>query len=91
MPLNCLEASSLARQQGEKDTVQERKAILTTKQRYHFVCIVFCRTKNVVVPAVVEKCLSSTRAGTKAKALELILLYVEVDSADPVIVCSPFS
>ncbi|OAQ29474.1 ARM repeat-containing protein [Linnemannia elongata AG-77] len=43
------------------------------------------RTKNVVVPAVVEKCLSSTRAGTKAKALELILLYVEVDSADPVI------
>lgn len=43
------------------------------------------RTKSVVVPAVVEKCLSSTRAGTKAKALELILLYVEVDSADPVI------
>ncbi|KAF9133583.1 Microtubule-associated protein, microtubule dynamics during spindle orientation [Mortierella sp. 14UC] len=43
------------------------------------------RTKNVVVPAVVEKCLSSTRAGTKAKALELILLYVEVDSPDPVI------
>ncbi|KAF9908102.1 Microtubule-associated protein, microtubule dynamics during spindle orientation [Linnemannia zychae] len=43
------------------------------------------RTKNIVVPAVVEKCLSSTRAGTKAKALELILLYVEVDSPDPVI------
>ncbi|KAF9924030.1 Microtubule-associated protein, microtubule dynamics during spindle orientation [Linnemannia zychae] len=43
------------------------------------------RTKNIVVPAVVEKCLSSTRAGTKAKALDLILLYVEVDSPDPVI------
>ncbi|KAG0201552.1 Microtubule-associated protein, microtubule dynamics during spindle orientation [Mortierella sp. GBA30] len=43
------------------------------------------RTKNVVVPAVVEKCLSSTRTGTKAKALDLILLYVEVDSPDPVI------
>ncbi|KAI8601375.1 armadillo-type protein, partial [Dissophora ornata] len=43
------------------------------------------RTKNVVVPAVVEKCLSSTRTGTKAKALDLILLYVEVDTPDPVI------
>ncbi|KAI8350708.1 armadillo-type protein [Mortierella sp. GBAus27b] len=43
------------------------------------------RTKSTVVPAVVEKCLSSTRAGTKAKALELILLYVEVDTPDPVI------
>ncbi|KAF9923118.1 Microtubule-associated protein, microtubule dynamics during spindle orientation, partial [Modicella reniformis] len=43
------------------------------------------RTKSSVVPAVVEKCLSSTRAGTKAKALELILLYVEVDTPDPVI------
>lgn len=44
------------------------------------------RTKSAVVPAVVEKCLSSTRAGTKAKALDLILLYVEVDTPDPVIV-----
>ncbi|KAG0261640.1 Microtubule-associated protein, microtubule dynamics during spindle orientation [Mortierella polycephala] len=43
------------------------------------------RTKSVVVPAVVEKCLSSTRTGTKNKALELILLYVEVDTPDPVI------
>ncbi|CAO3574849.1 unnamed protein product [Mortierella alpina] len=43
------------------------------------------RTRNTVVPAVVEKCLSSTRTGTKTKALELILLYVEADSPDPVI------
>ncbi|KAG0348125.1 Microtubule-associated protein, microtubule dynamics during spindle orientation [Podila humilis] len=43
------------------------------------------KTKSTVVPAVVEKCLSSTRAGTKAKALDLILLYVEVDTPDPVI------
>ncbi|KAF9584426.1 Microtubule-associated protein, microtubule dynamics during spindle orientation [Lunasporangiospora selenospora] len=42
-------------------------------------------TKSDVVPAVVEKCLSATRTGTKAKALELILLYVEVDTPDPVI------
>jgi hypothetical protein len=68
---------------------RKEKAILTTT--WPSVCVVLCRTKNVVVPAVVEKCLSSTRAGTKAKALELILLYVEVDSADPVIVCSSFS
>ncbi|KAG0305228.1 Microtubule-associated protein, microtubule dynamics during spindle orientation [Dissophora globulifera] len=43
------------------------------------------RTRDTVVPAVVEKCLSSTRTGTKGKALELILLYAEVDTPDPVI------
>lgn len=46
----------------------------------------FCRTRGIVVPAIVEKCLSSARAGTKTKAIEAILLYVEVDVPDPVLV-----
>ncbi|RUP27265.1 hypothetical protein BC936DRAFT_138746 [Jimgerdemannia flammicorona] len=44
------------------------------------------RTRETVIPAVVEKCFGSTRAGTKAKALELILMYIEIDVADPVVV-----
>jgi cytoskeleton-associated protein 5 len=36
------------------------------------------RTKDAVVPALVDKCLGSTRAGTKSQAIELALQYVEV-------------
>ncbi|KAN0064473.1 hypothetical protein ACQY0O_002099 [Thecaphora frezii] len=35
------------------------------------------RTREAVMPSVVEKCLGSARAGTKKTALELILLYAE--------------
>ncbi|GAA5910305.1 hypothetical protein JCM6882_003246 [Rhodosporidiobolus microsporus] len=39
----------------------------------------FARSRSDVVPSVVEKCLGSTRAGTRTKAIELCLLYVEVE------------
>ncbi|KXN82086.1 Cytoskeleton-associated protein 5 [Leucoagaricus sp. SymC.cos] len=39
------------------------------------------KTREAVVPALVDKCLGSTRAGTKNNALELILQYVEVENA----------
>jgi cytoskeleton-associated protein 5 len=38
------------------------------------------RTREVVVPALVDKCLGSTRSGTKSQAIELILQYVEVQN-----------
>ncbi|KAK0210718.1 microtubule associated protein [Desarmillaria ectypa] len=38
------------------------------------------KTREVVVPALVEKCFGSSRAGTKAQALELTLQYVEVEN-----------
>ena len=45
------------------------------------------RTAETVLPATVEKCLGSTRAGTKAKAIELCLLYTQVeDSAETAVV-----
>lgn len=44
------------------------------------------RTRGITIPGIVEKCLSSARAGTKAKAIEALLLYVEVDVPDPVLV-----
>lgn len=38
------------------------------------------RTREAVVPALVDKCLGSTRVGTKNQSLELILQYVEVEN-----------
>ncbi|KAJ8463558.1 hypothetical protein ONZ51_g10183 [Trametes cubensis] len=46
------------------------------------------RTREVVMPALVEKCFGSARAGTKAQAIELSLQYVEVEnSAAGVVEC----
>ncbi|CAB4441999.1 unnamed protein product [Rhizophagus irregularis] len=43
------------------------------------------KVRNSIIPAVVEKGFGSSRAGTKNKAIELILLYIEVDSPEPVV------
>ena len=46
------------------------------------------RTREVVMPALVDKCFGSARAGTKAQAIELSLQYVEVENgAAGVVVC----
>ncbi|KZV97682.1 ARM repeat-containing protein [Exidia glandulosa HHB12029] len=39
------------------------------------------RTREEVMPAVVDKCLGSTRAGTKNNAIELVLQYVEMENS----------
>ncbi|CAG8520285.1 7962_t:CDS:10 [Acaulospora colombiana] len=41
--------------------------------------------RSSIIPAVVEKGFGSARAGTKRKAVDLILLYIEVDTPDPVV------
>lgn len=38
------------------------------------------QTRPVVVPALVDKCFGSARAGTKNQAVELVLQYVEVEN-----------
>mgnify|MGYP001354236376 CR=1 FL=1 len=38
------------------------------------------KTRDAIVPVLVDKCLGSTRAGTKNQAIELILQYVEVEN-----------
>ncbi|MCJ1476580.1 Microtubule-associated protein, microtubule dynamics during spindle orientation [Lambiella insularis] len=43
------------------------------------------RTRNNTITPIVEKGLSSTRAATKQSSLEALLLYVELDKADPVV------
>ena len=39
------------------------------------------RTRDAVVPALVDKCFGSTRAGTRNHAIELALQYVEVGNS----------
>ncbi|KAG4301746.1 hypothetical protein PCANB_001659 [Pneumocystis canis] len=43
------------------------------------------KTRSTVIPCIVEKCLISTRPGTKQKSIDVILLYVELDSPDSVL------
>lgn len=43
------------------------------------------RTRHSTVSPIVEKGLSSTRAATKQSSLEALMLYIELDKADPVI------
>jgi cytoskeleton-associated protein 5 len=38
------------------------------------------KTRDVVLPALVDKCFGSTRTGTKNHAVELALQYVEVEN-----------
>lgn len=49
------------------------------------------RTRDAVVPALVDKCLGSTRAGTKTQAVELALQYVEVENGGAGVVVSLIS
>jgi cytoskeleton-associated protein 5 len=49
------------------------------------------KSRETVVPALVDKCLGSARAGTKNQAIELILQYAEVEnSAAGVVVRAAF-
>jgi cytoskeleton-associated protein 5 len=41
--------------------------------------------RESLLPIIVEKCLNSARAGTKRKAIDLFLLYAEIDVPDPVV------
>ncbi|ORZ13461.1 armadillo-type protein [Absidia repens] len=43
------------------------------------------RTRETIVPVLVTKCLGAPKAGTKQKATDIILLYAEIDVADPVV------
>lgn len=43
------------------------------------------RTRNSTITPIVEKGLPSTRAAAKQSALEALLLYIEIDKADPVV------
>ncbi|KAF2400844.1 ARM repeat-containing protein [Trichodelitschia bisporula] len=43
------------------------------------------RTRNLTITSIVEKGLAATRPAAKQKALEALLLYIELDKADPIV------
>ncbi|PTB63182.1 ARM repeat-containing protein [Trichoderma citrinoviride] len=43
------------------------------------------RTRGVAISPIVEKCLSSTRPAIKQNSLEALLLFIELDTAAPVV------
>ena len=46
------------------------------------------KTREAVLPGLVEKCFGSSRAGTKSQAIELTLQYVEVENGGAgIVVC----
>ena len=44
------------------------------------------KTREAILPALVDKCLGSTRVGTKNQAVELVLQYVEVENGGTAVV-----
>lgn len=48
------------------------------------------RSREVVVPSLVDKCFGAARAGTKAQAIELALQYVEVENTGAGVAASCF-
>ncbi|KAI9105402.1 hypothetical protein DFS34DRAFT_7380 [Phlyctochytrium arcticum] len=43
------------------------------------------KTRNVLSSMVVDKCFGSNRTGTKQKGLEILFMYIEIESPEPVI------
>ncbi|KAJ3170087.1 Microtubule-associated protein, microtubule dynamics during spindle orientation [Geranomyces variabilis] len=43
------------------------------------------KTRSVIAPMVVDKTMGSNRAGTRQKGLDILLMYIEIDVAEPVI------
>lgn len=47
--------------------------------------LITLRTRSLTIPLLAEKAITSTKPVTKQKSLEAILLYIELDKAEPVI------
>lgn len=77
----------------DSNAVAQEKAVETVCKFVEFSGKEGGKTRDRVLSSVVEKCLGSTRAGTKRGALELTLLYVEnedVMGSEGIIVSSAF-
>jgi cytoskeleton-associated protein 5 len=70
----------LAKIATDSNAVAQEKGVECLVNLVKFAGETAARTRETVVPALVEKCLGSTRAGTKNQAIELILQYVEVQN-----------
>lgn len=64
----------------DANAVAQEKGVETVIAFVKFAGENAAKTRETVVPSLVEKCLGSTRQGTKTKAVDLILEYVEVEN-----------
>ena len=71
----------LKRSVVDSNAVAQEKGVECVVNLVKFAGEYAARTREVVAPALVEKCLGSTRAGTKNHAIELLLQYVEVENS----------
>lgn len=62
---------------ADANMVAQEKGVLAVTEFVRYGGRAAGATRETALPAVVEKCLGSTRAGTKKGGLELILLYAE--------------
>jgi cytoskeleton-associated protein 5 len=64
----------------DSNAVAQEKGVECLVALVRFAGETAAKTRDSVVPALVDKCFGSTRAGTKAQAVELALQYVEVEN-----------
>jgi cytoskeleton-associated protein 5 len=72
----------------DANAVAQEKGVETVIAFVKFAGENAAKTRDAVVPALVDKCIGSTRQGTKTKTMELILEYVEVENGAAAIVVS---
>lgn len=65
----------------DSNAVAQEKGVECLVAMVKFAGETAAKTRDVVLPALVDKCLGSARAGTKNQAIELILQYVEVENS----------
>ncbi|GAA5860693.1 hypothetical protein JCM8547_005503 [Rhodosporidiobolus lusitaniae] len=76
---HLLAPSSIREWVRDANAVAQEKGVEAACKVVEFGGKGLARSRGEVVPSVVEKCLGSTRAGTRTKGIELCLLYVEVE------------
>jgi cytoskeleton-associated protein 5 len=64
----------------DSNAVAQEKGVECLVSLVKFAGETAAKTREAVVPALVDKCFGSARAGTKAQAIELTLQYVEVEN-----------
>ncbi|TFK29909.1 microtubule associated protein [Coprinopsis marcescibilis] len=73
-------SDTLKKMAADANAVAQEKGVECIAALVKFAGETAAKTREAVVPVLVDKCLGSTRAGTKNQALELILQYVEVEN-----------
>lgn len=74
----------------DTNAVAQEKGIECLLMLVKFAGQTAAKTRDAVVPALVEKCLGSARAGTKNNAIQLILEYVEIENGGAGVVVRSF-